>query len=102
MEEVSLEDFKRKVRGLDDLYDSTLRNGFYLPARSASIISEKYITSVIANKVYCPMFFEVKSKACSSTPMKPILIDKVKAAVAKLFGKPNETGITDKVSPDKK
>ena len=44
MEQVSLESFRKKVRGVDDLYDATIRNGYFLPARSLTFVTEEYLT----------------------------------------------------------
>lgn len=77
MESVSLEAFKRKVRGLADLYDITVRNGYFLPKETSTIVTEKYLRSVISKELYCPNYNDIRLRPCLSPPTKKIQIKKL-------------------------
>jgi len=48
------------IRGKEDLYYAAIRNGYFLPKFSASIITEDYITDVVLKKLYCPKFKDIR------------------------------------------
>ena len=66
----SIEHFQSK----SELYEAAIRNGWYLPKRKSSIVSEEYITEVICGKYYCPKFADVGLLPCPKPPSKRDLV----------------------------
>ena len=81
-----------------DLYDTVLRNGYYLPSITSTLVSEQYLTSVMAKKIFCPLFEEIRKKPAPSLPTKAVLILKlVEVAIVKNW----EMGISEQLQPNK-
>ena len=58
------------IRGKEDLYCAAIRNGYFLPKFSMSIITEDYITDVVLEKLYCPKFKDIRLAPCPFPPGK--------------------------------
>ena len=63
------------IRGKENLYYAAIRNGYFLPKFSASIITEDYITDVVLEKLYCPKFKDIRLAPCPFPPSKQQLLD---------------------------
>lgn len=99
MDAVTLEAFTKRVRGLDDLYEATVRNGFFLPERSTKVICEKYLTMVLDGRAYVPKYSDVRLRPCPCPPKKAILLEKLSSATAK---RKLELGFDSDKAPDKR
>ena len=53
---MSSKTFSEFVMGLDDLYDMTVRNGFFLPKKSSSAVNEVMLYNVLQGNYWCPKF----------------------------------------------
>ena len=93
-----MEEVKNIIGNKADLYDTAIRNGWYLPKYKSSIITEEYITNVITGKVYCPKFSEIKLVPCPRPPDKEVLLKDLKRYFA---SQQKSTGIDETHMPDK-
>lgn len=64
------EEVKNAISGKYELYYSTIRYGYYLPKYKSNIITESYITQVLAGDLYCPKFSDIKLAPCPQPPDK--------------------------------
>ncbi len=64
------EEVKNAISGKYELYYSTIRYGYYLPKYKSNIITESYITKVLAGEIYCPKFSDIKLSPCPQPPDK--------------------------------
>lgn len=74
MDHVSAKELQKLIQGKADLYDAVVRNGYYLPKRKSSIITEEYLEGVIYKRYACPLYSEIRLKPCPSPPDKSTLI----------------------------
>lgn len=95
----SAEEVKQAISGKYELYYSTIRYGYYLPKYKSGIITEAYITQVLAGQVYCPKFSDIKLAPCPQPPDKDTLI-KYANQIRTPNGKPLGIG-SDDHTPDK-
>ena len=70
----SAEEVKGHISGKFELYDSAIRNGYYLPKYKSGIITENYLTNVILGEIFCPKFSDIKLLQCPSPPDKETII----------------------------
>ena len=85
----SAEEVKGHISGKFELYDSAIRNGYYLPKYKSGIITENYLTNVILGEIFCPKFSDIKLLPCPSPPDKETLIkwvNNIKSPTGKTFG----------------
>ena len=75
------------------MYQSMLRNQFYLPSFKSSLCSLKYMESVRNGTVYCPKYHEIRVLACAAPPTKDVLLGELNSAAQK---KGLDLGIDDK------
>jgi len=90
---------ERYITSKRDLYDSAIRNGYFLPSFNSSIITEEYLLQVINNKMWCPLFKDIRLSPCVTPPCKALLLQKLLGYLNK--AKLN-SGIDDKHVPDKR
>lgn len=76
------------------------RNGFYLPARKASIITEDYLIGVMEGSLHCPRVDHVRLRNCPRPPLKRVILNKVLKALHEKGLEKN--GIDADHVPDKK
>jgi hypothetical protein len=85
----SAEEVKECISGKFELYDSAIRNGYYLPKYKSGIINENYLTNVILGEIFCPKYSDIKLAPCPSPPDKETLIkwvNQIKSPTGKTFG----------------
>ena len=83
---VSLAELSDAVRDKKDLYELALRNGFYLPKRTSSVITEEYLMEVLKGSCWCPRFEEIRLRPCVRAPSVDVLLGKFREATL-LHGK---------------
>lgn len=79
MESVTVSAFTAFIATKADLYDTLVRNGFYLPKATSSIVTEQYLQDIMSKTIKCPLYEEVRLKPCPQTPSKHLLIEKLKS-----------------------
>jgi hypothetical protein len=52
----TVEAFSYFIQDKSDLYKAMLRNGWYLPHITSSLITEKYLADVASGSVWCPKY----------------------------------------------
>ena len=98
MEQLSAKQFAQKVKSKADLYEALVRNGYYLPKRKSSMISEHYLVNVMDKTYWCPLAEDVRIRMCPRQPQKDVLLDKFH----KLMEKKNlSSGMHPEKLPDK-
>ena len=81
-----------------ELYESAIRNGFYLPKLKCSIITEDYIYGVLLGNVLCPKYGAIKLLPCPRPPDKETLIKMAEEAMSEHN---KSLGIDASHTPDK-
>jgi hypothetical protein len=94
----SASEVQAHIQGKFDFYFAAIRNGFYLPKRKSSIVTEAYIEDVIHKRVLCPMYDQVRLKPCPTPPDKETLIKYAKEYAQRVN---KSLGINDTHTPDK-
>lgn len=95
---ITIDKLTKYIQSKHELYDATIRNGYYLPKEGSSIITEDYLMSVINGTIFCPQFRDIKLLPCPTPPTKSVLINKLEKTMIKLS---KNIGITEKNLPDK-
>jgi hypothetical protein len=93
------EEFSRVISGKAELYESALRNGYYLPKYKSGIINEAYITGVINGEIFCPKYTDIRLLPCPRPPDKDTLIGYARQ-IKTPGNKPLAIGVDDH-TPDK-
>jgi len=78
---VSVQQLQLAINSKAELYEATVRNGWYLPSLKSSIVNENYLTNVIKGAYYCPKYSDVRLAACTRPPSKEYLVEQVNRAV---------------------
>jgi hypothetical protein len=76
MEQVSVKEFSSKIKDKKDLYEAVHRNGYFLPSRKSSMVSEAYLLNVMEGSTFCLKMEEVRLRACPRPPNKFVLVEK--------------------------
>ena len=63
------------IKSRKHMYDSMIRNRFYLPSFKSPAITQEYMQLVRSGEYWCPKFDEVKLLPCPNPPTKDYLID---------------------------
>ncbi len=58
------EEFSRFISGKAELYESALRNGYYLPKYKLGVIKEACITGVISGEIFCHKYADIRLLPC--------------------------------------
>ena len=53
-----------------------MRNGYYLPSETATIVTEEYLVGVANGVIWCPLYADIRLKPCVRPPSKQALLDK--------------------------
>ena len=69
--------FSKLIRGVDDLYNAALRNGYFLPKQSSSAINEVTLVNILNKEYWCPKTDEIRIKNCVKAPVKETLFGKL-------------------------
>ncbi len=69
---------REKIGCKRDFYDVMVRNQFFLPDESSTIITEEYLQGIVDGKIFCPRFQDIRLLAAPSLPTKDVLIAKLK------------------------
>ena len=77
MQEISLAKFKDVIASKSELYDSVIRNGFYLPKESCNMVTEDYLMGVARGEVHCPKYTDIKLLPCPSPPTLGVLTKEI-------------------------
>ena len=91
--------FSEYVMGIDDLYDMTLRNGFFLPKKTSSAVNEVMLYNVLQGNYWCPKYKDLKLQPCVKPPVKETLVQKIQTLCKK--NNLNIAWIDDKHLPNK-
>lgn len=62
MDKLSVNQFKTIIKTRDDLYDVAVRNGFFVPKLSSSMINESYLVKILNGELFCPKYSEIRVK----------------------------------------
>lgn len=74
---VTITEFKAHIQGKAELYDSMIRNGWFLPSITSTAINEVYMIGIIRGEIFCPKFEQIGLKPCPSLPTKQVLLEKL-------------------------
>ena len=91
--------FSEYVMSIADLYETAVRNGFYMPKLSSSAVNETMLFNVLQEKYWCPRTEDIRMKPIVKAPLKEVILLKLMqvCTVRKL----NVAWIDDKHLPDK-
>lgn len=89
---------REKIACKSDFYDVLVRNQFYLPQESSTIISEEYLQGIVDGKIFCPRYCDIRLSAAPSLPTKDVLIAKLQLVSSE---KKWNLGIGETSKPDK-
>ena len=93
------EEVKRVISGKHELYESTVRYGYFLPQFKSGIITEAYITEVLGGNIFCPKYSDIRMAPCPRPPDKQTLIkyaNQIKTPNGKSLGIGDEDHTPDK------
>jgi len=91
--------FSEYVMGIDDLYDMTLRNGFFLPKKTSTAVNEVMLYNVLQGNYWCLKYKDLKLQPCVKPPVKETLVQKIQTLCKK--NNLNIAWIDDKHLPNK-
>jgi len=74
-QKVTVKRLERYIASKRDLYDSAIRNGYFLPSFNSSIITEEYLLQAINSKLWCPLFKEIRARHLCNSPYKARLME---------------------------
>ena len=77
MEKTTVSHFSSVVKNLENLHEVLIRNGYYLPKFTSSIINEDYLMQVANGEIWCIKYKEVRLLPCPKPPSKEVLIAKL-------------------------
>jgi len=87
------------VKTKAQLYECMLRNGWYLPAITSTLLTVKYMLSIKDGAVWCPRYEYLKLRACPRPPLKSLLISELHLELNSFKEKRN-TAIDETHQPD--
>lgn len=67
-----------------ELYEATVRNGFYLPSFKCSLITEDYLLAVANGKIWCPLYKDIRLLPCPRPPSRNVLLGKLSDVLQKM------------------
>lgn len=73
------EEVKRVISGKFELYQAVTRYGYYLPKYKSNMITEAYLTQVLAGELYCPKYEAIRLQPCPLPPDKDTLLKAARA-----------------------
>ena len=94
--QVPLDSVKCHLSNTQNMYDLLARSDYFLPDRTASIITRTWLHGVRTGKYLVPKCHEVRVKNCVCPPTPKIVI----AELQRMIG--NDLGISQKKQPDMK
>jgi hypothetical protein len=97
--QLTVGEFKTKIRDKKDLYESMLRNGWYLPKYKCSLLTETYMIGVLEKELWCPKHEDIRRLPCPRLPQKDVLFEKFNAIMT--ANRIKNHGVTMTRSPDK-
>ena len=65
---MTVKKFSEYVMDIHELYNLADKNGFYLPQQSSSAVNELFLFNVLTEKLWCPMYHEIKLEPCPKPP----------------------------------
>jgi hypothetical protein len=74
---VTIDRLERYINNNDELYEGTVRNGYYLPSSKSSLATEDYILVVVSKTTWCPLYTDIRLLPCPRPPTKEVLIQKL-------------------------
>ena len=91
--------FSEYVMSIADLYETAVRNGFYMPKLSCSAVNETMLFNMLQEKYWCPRTEDIRMKPIVKAPLKEVIL--VKLMQVCTARKLNVAWIDDKHLPDK-
>ena len=88
---------KNSIMNKAELHEAMLRDGFYLPTFTSTIISKKWLEKVLNQEEWCPKYYQIRIAPCTKAPLKKFFITEI---LKILFQKNLNLNITDKHQPD--
>ena len=73
-----------KITDKDHLYESVVRNKYYVPNKDCPFVTLRYLYDVINEKVYAPKYEDVRLALCPRKPPKDELLNEVVQHLAQL------------------
>ena len=91
--------FSEYVMSIQDLYETAVRNGFYMPKLSSSAVNETMLFNVLQEKYWCQKTEDIRMKPIVKAPLKEVILAKLmQVCTARKF---NVAWIDDTHLPDK-
>ena len=69
--------FSEYVMSIQDLYETAVRNGFYMPKLSCSAVNETMLFNVLQEKYWCPRTEDIRMKPIVKAPLKEVILAKL-------------------------
>ena len=67
---------------LDTMYEQMLRHQFFMPAKTCSIVSVKFMDGIIREDIYCPRMYELRPIVLAKPPHKKHLKEELLGVMA--------------------
>ena len=93
---MSSETFSQFVMSVDDLYNIAIRNGFYMPKQSCSVVNELMISYIFKGHYWCPKTEEIRMKSIVKAPLKEVILVKL-CQICFALGWIDDTHLPDKL-----
>lgn len=65
---LTVKQFTEKIKSKSDLYDALIRNGYFMPSKKSSLVTEAYMIGIMEGKVFCSKTETIKLRGCSKPP----------------------------------
>ena len=53
-----------------ELHEAMVRDGYYLPSFSSTIVSKKWLEKVLNQEEWCPKYSQIRIAPCTKAPLK--------------------------------
>ena len=69
--------FSEFIMSIKDLYDTAVRNGYYMPKLTSSAVNETMLFNVLQEKYWCPLTVDIRMKSIVKAPLKEVILEKL-------------------------
>jgi hypothetical protein len=69
--------FSEFIMSIKDLYETAVRNGYYMPKLTCSAVNETMLFNVLQEKYWCPLTVDIRMKSIVKAPLKEVILEKL-------------------------
>ena len=89
----------QKMKSKAYMYECMMRNHWYMPSFSSTLVTVQYMLDIKDSKIWCPRYDYLKIRPCPRRPLKQYILEEVHLELDK-FNEKRKTGIDEKHQPD--